>query len=186
MTRTILLILLLVASAGGLIAISLNLNPQPKEQISIPRPIAETTLSLTTPKASASGTLTSDVVINTYGNKVTGVQIELSYDTEALSGFDIKPGTFFSTNSVELLKKIDSETGKISYALGNGLGQKGIQGQGVVATLTFRKLKTTGMTSIVFDPKTLVSAESLSQSVLRSSTGTNFDLSTPVSSPSAK
>lgn len=185
MTRTVLLILLLIVSAVGLVALSLNLNP--KEEVTMaPKSLAETTLNLTAPKASASGTLTSDVVINTYGNKVTGVQIELSYDPELLGSFEITQGAFFSANSVELLNKIDTKTGKISYALGNGLGQKGIQGQGVVATLTFRPLKTVGLTSINFDPKSLVSAEGLSQSVLRQALGTNFDLSTFTASPSAK
>lgn len=174
MRRTILLILLLIASAAGLLALSLNTNQTPKE--TVPVVVAETTLSLTSPRASESGTLTSDVVINTHGNKVTAVQLEFSYDPKVLGSFELKPGTFFSS-SVELLNKVDKQNGKISYALGNGLGQKGVQGQGVVATLSFTKLKLIGTTSISFLPKSLVSSQGISKSVLNSATGVNFDLS---------
>lgn len=178
MRRTLLLILLLVIAIVGLLALSINTNPVAKE--TAPETIAQTVLSITVPRINPDGTLSSDVLINTNGNKVTAVQLELSYNTADLGNFDVKQGTFFKINSVELLKRIDTDNGKISYALGNGLGQTGVQGTGVVATLTFTKIKTVGITSISFNPKTLVTAEGASKSVLRASLSTKFDLS-PVS-----
>ncbi len=184
MSRTLILILVLILSAVGLLALSLNNKPEPATIVA-PVSIAQSTLSLTTPKASASGTLTSDVVINTNANKVTAVQLELSYNPKDINIVDVTPDLFFK-NPTELLKKIDSDNGRISYAMGVGLGQKGISGQGIVATITFTKLSTTGTTSIDFLAKSLVSAEGLAQSVLKTTLGTNFDLSTVYSSPSAR
>lgn len=174
MNRTFLLILLLIVSAVGLLALSLNLN---RTETPTPTPvsIAQTTLAMTTPIASTSGLLDSDISINTNGNSVTAVQIELSYDPKDLGSVDISPGTFFK-NPTELFKKIDAQNGRVSYAIGVSLGEKGATGSGVVATLSFSKFKTVGTTSISFLPKSLVTSEGISQSVLKSATGTTFDL----------
>lgn len=183
MNRTLILIIVLILSVVGLLFLSLKPQP-PKEEVTAPVSVAQTTLALTTPRASESA-FVSDVVINTRGNKATAVQLELSYNPEALTNVEIVPGTFFAT-AEELIKKIDTENGRISYALGVGLGQKGVMGQGVIATLSFSKLQTVGITSIDFAPKSLVSAEGIAISVLKETLGTNFDLSTSYSSPSAR
>lgn len=183
MKRTVILILVLVASIVGLLILSLS----PKKEASTivaPVPVAQTTLSLTTPKATSSA-MTTDVVINTRGNKVTAVQLELSYNPADITIIDATAGAFFKTPD-ELLKKVDSVNGRISYALGVGLGQKGISGQGIVATISFNRLKITGTTAINFTSKSLVSAEGIAQSVLKSTMGTKFDLSTAQSTPSAR
>lgn len=174
MNRTLLLILLLIVSAVGLVSLSLNTKPAPT--ISLPVSLAQTTIVLSTPVASTSGVITSDVLINTHGNIATAVQLEFSYSPNDLGNFDIKAGPFLK-QPVELFKKIDSDNGRVSYALGTGLGQKGTQGQGVVATISFTKLKTAGTTSISFLPKSLVSAEGIAKSVLKSATGLTLDLS---------
>ncbi len=186
MTRTVLLIILLIAGVAGLLALSISPKqaPQPETQASV----AQTSLAVAAPKIDSLGNSSADIIINTQGNKVTAVQMEMTYDPQVLGNVDIKPGPFF-TNPTELLKKIGG--GKISYALGVGLGQKGVSGNGVVATISFIKLANTGKTSINFAPKSLVSAESIIQSVLRNTKGITFDLSTLIfetqpSTPSAK
>lgn len=184
MSRTLILILVLILSAVGLVALSLNNKPQSATTVA-PVVIAQSTLYLTTPRASVSGALTSDVIVNTNSNKVTAAQLELSYNPQDISVSSVLPGRFFQ-NPTELLKKIDPVNGRVSYALGVGLGQKGISGQGVVATVVFTKLKTAGITQIDFLAKSLVSAEGIAQSVLKSTLGTKFDLSTVYSTPSAK
>lgn len=173
MNRTLLLILLLIVSAAGLLALSLNTKPPPT--VSVPVSLAQTTIVLSAPIASTSGVLTSNVLINTHGNIANAVQLEISYNPNDLGNFDIKSGSFLK-NPVELLKKIDADNGRASYALGTGLDQKGTTGQGVVATITFSKLRTSGTTSISFLPKSLVSAEGVAKSVLKSATGVTFDL----------
>lgn len=176
MKRTILLIAILVFSVSALLALSLQTGQKSKEAAVQPSR-AETTLALTAPRiASGSGILTSDVVINTRGNKVTAVQLELSYNPKKLGYFSAATGKFFPKGT-ELLNKIDTENGKITYALGAGLGQKGIMGQGIVATLTFSRLVSTGTAEIKFDPKSLVTEEGNAQSVLQRATGTKFNLS---------
>lgn len=175
MNRTLILIAVLVIGVAGLLALSFNLQTQKTTQTS-PAAFAQTSLSLTTPVASVSGAVTSNILINTGGNKVNAVQIELSYDPNSLGGVDISPGSFIK-NPTEFLKKIDTQNGRVSYALGVALGEKGLQGSGIVATLSFTKLKTSGTTSIDFLPKSLVSAQEVAQSVLRTATGLRLDLS---------
>lgn len=174
MNRTIFLIILLVVSAAGLLALSLNLKPAPTT--TAPVSIAQTTLAMTTPAASASGVLESDIQINTNGNTTTAAQIELSYNPKDLGDVDIVAGNFFK-NPLELFKKIDDQNGRISYALGGSFGDKGIAGSGIVAKLSFKKLRTTGTTSVAFMPKSRVTSSGISQSVLRSATGLTLDLS---------
>ncbi len=174
MNRTLLLILLLIVSAAGLLALSLNLNNTPAPTPT-PVSVAQTTLVMSAPVASTSGLLNSDIRMNTISNTVTAVQIELSYDPNSLGSVDVAAGTFFK-NPTELFKKIDRVNGRVSYALGVGLGEKGVSGNGVVAKLSFSKLKATGTTSISFLPKSLVTSTGISQSVLKSATGLTFDL----------
>lgn len=173
MKRTILLIALLLFSVAGLLFLSLG-TPQNNQPI-VQEPVPQTVLSLTKPVASQSAMVTN-VLINTNGNKVTAVQLELSYNPQDLSDFKVEPGNFF-TDSVELLNKIDGENGKITYALGVSPGQIGKMGNGVLAKITFQKLKTFGTTEISFDPKSLVTVRESPKSVLRSATGIKFDLS---------
>lgn len=175
MSRTLLLILLLIVSAAGLLALSLNLN-RPASPAPAPVSIAQTTLEMSQPVASTSGLMSSDITINTRGNAASAVQVELSYDPKDLGSVDITAGPFYK-NPLELFKKIDSTNGRISFAVGVGLREKGVSGQGVVATLSFTKLKTVGSTSISFLPKSLVTSEGISQSVLKSATGLTLDLS---------
>lgn len=184
MNRTLILILILIFSVVGLLALSLSNKPQSATTV-VSVSLAQSTLSLTAPRASSSGVLTSDVLINTNGNKVMAAQLEFSYNPQDISINDITAGGFFK-GATELLKKIDTDNGRVSYALGVAFGQKGVPGQGIVATITFTKLKTTGTTQIDFLAKSLVSAEGMSQSVLRSTMGTKFDLSVTNSTPSAK
>lgn len=174
MNRTAVLILVLIIAVAGLLALSLN--SKPSSPPTIPSSVAQTTLRLTSPVASTSGVLTSNVLINTGGNKVTAVQLELSYNPNDLGSLDITPGAFIKTPT-ELLKTIDTNTGRISYALGIELSQKGVQGSGILATLSFTKLRASGLTTISFLPKSLVSAQGIAQSVLRTTTGVTFDLS---------
>jgi len=174
MNRTLFLILLLIVSAAGLMYLSLNTKPAPTT--SVPVSIAQTTLVMTPPVASTSGLLNSDIRVNTNGNTATAVQIELSYNPKDLGDVDITAGTFFK-NPLELFKKIDTQNGRVSYAVGVSLGDKGAPGNGVVAKLSFSKLKTTGTTSISFLPKSIVTSSGISQSVLKSATGLTFDLS---------
>ncbi len=169
--KTLLLVIGLVILTGVLLAISLY----SKGSSPIPSIIrndeennfAKTSLVLSEEvrKSSVSGVYELDVNIDSDDNEVTGIQLELSYDPKALGKVDIKPGSFLS-NPVVILKKIDTAKGKVSYMLGNQLGEPGVKGQGTVAVISFSK---TGNeeTFIDFLPQTLVTAQGVDQSVLK-------------------
>ncbi len=181
--KTLLLVVGLVILTGVLLFISLSQkNPsipgitrEEKEDTSF----AHTSLVLSEePRASSiSGVYEVDVIIDSEDNQVTGAQLELSYDPKVLGRVDIKPGTFLS-NPVVILKKIDNTSGRITYMLGNQLGDAGVKGKGIIATLSFSKLSSQE-TSIEFLPQTLVTAQGFDQSVLRET------VSTTISTPSA-
>lgn len=181
-TRTLLLIFLLIAGVVGLLVLSINRTPQPSPTPA-PTPVsfAKTTLFLTLgevegPTATDSGKKV-DVNINTSENLVTAVQLELSYNPKDLMDVDIEASVFFQ-NPVVLLKNVDEKNGRVSYALGIAPGQSGVRGKGTVAVLTFNKNETSASTSttISFLPKTLVSAQGITPSVLKSETGITFSL----------
>lgn len=127
--------------------------------------------------ASSSGEKTSysiPITISSNNNKVTSVQLEISYSPQALWQISLIPGGFFP-KPVSLLSQIDENNGRISYAIGNEPSTEGIEGKGVVAILTFQaKSQFKGNTRILFLPKTLVLAERSNQSVLRQATSTQI------------
>lgn len=186
--KTLLLITLLVLITIALV--SAAVSPQQTQSpttggttVTKPSPVspAQTTLALSpSPVVVDKGASSSavNVVMDTKENKATAVQLELSYNPKAVDVVDVTPGTFFS-NPVVLLKTIDRTEGRVSYALGiapTGVAQ---QGEGVVVTLMVRPVQgaTITQTQLSFLPKTLVTAEGVTTSVLKSSTGTNVVLS---------
>ena len=150
--------------------------PTPTVQQPTSPSYAHTTLRLTPPVNTPSlpNTYSTDVSIDTGGDKVTAAQLELSYDPKVLTNVQIKPGTFIQ-NPVVLLKKVDEANGRISLAIGIPLGQAAPTGSGIIATITFNEISTaTGSTILDFLPKTAVTAQGIAQSVLRTSTGSLF------------
>lgn len=180
--RTIILIIVLLAVTLGLLAIALApKKPVPPEEKVGARPAptyAHTTLKISAPVNTGSDVYSSTVRISTGDNKdITGVQLELSFDKSKLQIVDIKPGSFFPTPTELLPKKFDNVNGTISYALIAGIGKDGAQGDGDVATITFREIGKAGdIAKINFEPKSLVTSSETDQSVLKTSTGTTFTI----------
>lgn len=174
--RTLLLILVLIGTVVFLLALSINTTQTPQETtvIATPSP-AQTVLSLSSPVATGAGKQI-DVNINTGNNKVTAVQLELEYNPDELTNVDIEPASFFE-NPVVLFKTINEKDGRVSIAFGVPPGQSGVTGSGTVANLTFNVATVSGQTTISFLPKTLVSAEGIAKSVLKSTIDVFFDLS---------
>jgi len=115
--------------------------------------------------SSSSGTI--DVNVDSGGDALTGVQLELSYDPLVLTSIQLTPAGFFDNSSV-LINKIDATNGKVSYAIvipPTGTAKKGA---GTVATLKFTaNVSVAKQTVIKFLPKSLATAEGLSKSVLK-------------------
>lgn len=184
--KTMLLVLGLVILTGVLLFISLSQKPSlfpsvaKKEEVNF----AKTSLSISEDvrTSSRSGTYEVDVNIDSSDNKVTGLQLELSFNPAVLTKVDIEPGDFL-TNPVVILKKIDSLNGRISYLLGGQIGEKGVSGRGTVAVISFSK---TGSeeTSIDFLPQTIVTAQGFDQNVLSETvSGIITSTSSPTISP---
>ena len=161
-------------------------TPTPKPSGATFPTYAHTTLALTPPVNNpALGSYTTDVNINTNQDKVTAVQLELSFDPKVLTNASVKIGPFIQ-NPVVLLKKIDQANGRISLAFGISAGQKGVSGTGTVATISFnQQAGAKGSTTIDFLPKTAVVAQGIAQSVLKQSVGSFFYLNQASSAPTA-
>lgn len=127
---------------------------------------AVTTLSIENTKKEKNGKYFSEVLINTNGNKVTSVQLELLLDSKLLKDFQIKEGNFFES-PVELIKKIDEKEGRITFALGAQSESEGMSGKAIVATIYYSPVSNKEIiTAINFLPKTEVSAQGFSASAL--------------------
>ena len=193
--RTLFLIfaLFIIVSVLLVIALYKPSNPKPVQTVIIPKePIEQTVLSFGEPVATSSSisnlTYTLAINIETGNNKAAAVQLELQFDPKVLTNVSIAPGVFFK-NPIVLLNQIDAKTGRISYAFGISPAEQGVNGKGIAATLTFEaKSGTPQQTSILFLPKTLVTAQGVAQTVLKTTTNALFTVGvvpsiTPSNSP---
>ena len=185
-TRTLILIIILLGVTALLLYIALapKKDKVTKELPASARYMKPTLAISSSPTAATSAagaeSFSTNVEISTGGNKVTAVQLELSFDPDKLTDLKVEPGPFF-TNSIELRNEVDNQKGTVSYALGS---QSGVSGQGVVATLTFREIGKVGdLTKIEFLPKTQVTSEETDQSVLKSATPAAFKIETSATPP---
>lgn len=181
--RTLLLIVVLILVTVGLVWLSVYTVPQQKPATVTKQPeivpFAKTTITLSSSPSATTvpNQYLLDAQIATADNKITAVQLELSYDPKALTKVDILPGDFIE-NPVVLLKDVDQKNGRISYTLGVKMGQPAVIGTGSIAKIQFSPLAGSNLTttSINFLPKSKVSAESQSKSVLKSALGTIINL----------
>ena len=170
LNKTNLLVAGLVLLTAVLLIISLtSQNPinLPGGSKDIKTGFANTSLAFSqTPRVgTSSGIYEMDINIDSKDNKVTGAQLELTYDPKVLENVDIRPGGFLD-NPVVIVKSVDETKGIIKFWLGNRIEEPGIKGDGTIAVISFSKLGA-GQTQINFLPKTSISAEGIDQSVLR-------------------
>lgn len=156
--------------------ITISSSPAPTSVIS---PNAQSALSLlpNPMELDATNIGAVDVNIETGGNEVTAVQIELKYDPSAITNIAIKPSKFF-TSPVELMKLIDTKNGRITYMIGISPAQNPVSGSGSVAQITFSKVRNTKLTSTEFKftkterSESIVTATGIEESVLRETVDT--------------
>ncbi len=192
--RTLFLIFSLFVITAVLLVLALYTpsSPKPAQTVTIPKePTEQTVLSFGQLLAATSSSLTTlnysiPVNIETGKNKVTAVQLELQFDPKVLTNVVATPGSFFK-NPTGFWNQIDAKTGRISYAFGIGLTDQSVMGKGIVATLTFAaKVRTPQQTSILFLPKTLVTAEGTTKSVLKQTSNIQIIVGEKTSTPSAQ
>lgn len=193
--RTLFLIFALFIITVVLLMMAIYQPKPPKTAQITPTPnefVAQTILTFGNPSLASSSAksfqsevlnYTVPIGISTGKNKVTAIQLELQYDPLLLTNIEVVPGPFFTKPAI-FLNQIDNKTGRISYAF--GIATAGVQGTGIAATLSFSvKSKTPEKTAIIFLPKTLVTAEGTSQSVLKETFIGKFILGIDNSTPSA-
>lgn len=192
--RTLFLIFALFIITFVLLLMALYQPSAPKttQTATVPKePVAQTILSFGSPLAATSSSSTTlnyslPINITTGKNQVTAVQFELQYDPQILTNVVVVPGSFFANPQV-LLNQIDAKTGRITYAFGIGPTGQGVVGQNIAATLNFSvKAATTKQTAILFLPKTLVTAEGISTSVLKQTVNSLFTVGGKSSTSSAQ
>ncbi len=193
--RTLILIgvLAIVTAILIYIAVSPKKTPPPPAQTMVtPTPVSIATAHLTMNPLSVNATPSAtsvDVVLESGASKITAVQLEISYDPKLLTNVDITPistATSLLPGSVVLLKTIDTTKGLISLAIAVPPTAKAISGTGPVATIKFRSNSSIqATTSLAFLPKTLVTAEGVSASVLKDSIGATVFIQPATTAPAA-
>lgn len=186
-TLGLIVILLILTVVLVFVALSTKQSSQPAptttSQAPSPTPTlvpGRTSLSLSPDpiQVSPSGSATVNVMIDTGGDQVRSVQLEIAYDPKAVTNVSLKPGTFFTNPNVLPVGGVNQATGRITYAIVPGSFSETKVGTGVVATLTFTPLLSAAnpSTTISLLDKSLVSGQARGQNVLIKTTGTKVML----------
>ncbi|HVZ58461.1 MAG TPA: cohesin domain-containing protein [Patescibacteria group bacterium] len=119
-----------------------------------------------------------NVMIDTGGDEVRSVELEIAYDPKVLTGMTIKPGTFFPNPTVLPVGGVNTTTGRITYAITPSAFKDSAKGKGIVATLSFYPVlnASSPSTQISILSKSLVSGNVRGQNVLVKSSGTQVTL----------
>jgi len=190
--KTLGLIVLLLILTIVLVVVALNTKrtstppTQTTKPSATPSPLAPGHASLTLspnpvyPATGSTSATTVDVLIDTGGDNVRSVQLEIAYDPKAITNVSLKPGTFFSNPSVLPVGGVNQNTGRITYAIVPNSFSEAKNGTGVVATLTFTPILSTAnpVTDITLLDKSLVSGQARGQNVLIKTSGTRVMLKT--------
>ncbi|CAN5199546.1 hypothetical protein BH09PAT1_BH09PAT1_5720 [soil metagenome] len=189
--KTLGLILILLALTVILIFVAISTKqqtptqPTSNSQTLTPTPTlapGHTSLSLSpdpvTITGAGSNSATVNVLIDTGGDQVRSVQLEIAYDPKAITNVSLKPGTFFTSPNVLPIGGVNASTGRITYAVVPGSFSETKTGTGIVATITFTSLLNTTVpsTSISLLDKSLVSGQARGQNVLIKTLGTKVVL----------
>lgn len=185
--KTLILVIALVFITIVLFVIALQSSNNPQmvqapsptqsaemQAVNVPTEVPKNTVLTLNPSniQVVSGTRGSaDVNIDTGGDEVTAVQLEIAYDPNFIGNIQIKPGNLF-TNSVELINKNDVENGRYTFAFGITPNSTPIQGTGSAAVITFTAKNQPGQTTqLGLLPSSLITARGISNSVLKSAEG---------------
>lgn len=198
--KTVILICILTVITAALLYAAIV--QQPKTSPLVAKSVqkvspAHTVLSLVSASSTTSSQFnkTLNLLADPHGNKVNGIQVELSYDPTTITNVAITPGQFFS-HPVILFHTIDKTNGRISYVIAPGLSDGLATQSGTVATLVLTlNPQATSSTTLHFLPKTKVTQEGTLESVLKSALDLKLTFSRPTyvpvniffpASPSAK
>ncbi|HVZ11889.1 MAG TPA: hypothetical protein VG965_02575 [Patescibacteria group bacterium] len=181
--QTTILIVILAVVTGVLIFLALtnqNLKFANNNQATTPTPTpvkktAKVYFNPTTVEGGAAP-VSVDMMVDTGGSPIAGVQAELQYDPNVLSAVKVVPAvdatSFFGTNSTILFNDVKATTGRVSYVIAIPAGQSGKSGVGKIGSLVFERAPgaTALSTTVTFLDKTLVTMLNVNSSVLNTTT----------------
>lgn len=129
-------------------------------------------LSFSPSEIQSTGGLTrADIIADTGGSEIAGIQVELQYDPKKITNVTILPATtnsLFGKNGQELIKEVRQDAGRISYAIVIDQTAPEVKGIGNIATLQFQALQgTSGSTQITFLERSLATTLKTQQSLLK-------------------
>ncbi len=188
-TISLIVFLFIITEILLIIALRQNVNPNSNKVAIVPTPTPYAHSVLSFAPNTVNFTLGSSkpqvvaIQLNTGGNDVTGVQLEMSYVPSAFSQVTIANGLLFPNPFVIFPPKADTMEGTISFAYGITPAQTNQQheGYGTVALLTltpaFNPVDANGnkitQTQIKFLPKSLITAKGIDPSVMNKTTFNN-------------
>ena len=98
-------------------------------------------------------TFTIEIVVDPKGEEIYAVQYDLYFDPNLLNATSQTRGTFLSqdgTNTIEVINKINNTIGKVEYGE-TRTGKSGISNPGVVASISFEVIGTSGTSDLTLD-----------------------------------
>lgn len=139
------------------------------------KPTADTVLSFTKETIIVTDTTgKADIRIDTGANDVNFVQIQISYNSQALSDITFEKGDFLQNADV-LQNMVNKEKGLATYILSLPKKEKGMKGKGIVASLSFTTtLRDGDTTPLVFTNDTLVTNAHYASSLLKQTIDTKI------------
>lgn len=188
--RTLGLIIALLILTIILVIVALKTKNQPStttqttQSAATPTPVAgHTILSMSPNPVDTRPGLPStvEVMIDTHGDSVSAIQLEIAYDPKVLTNMSIKTGNFFPDAQTLPIGGVNQTTGRITFAVTPANLRDSKSGKGTVATLTFYPQASTSATTthITLLDKSLITSPGLgAQSILNSVSGTSVNLNT--------
>lgn len=157
-------------------------SPNNSTPSTTPTPVAGHTILSMSPNpvtALRGAPSTVNIMIDTKGDSIRAVQLEVAYDPKALTNVTIKPGDFFPDAQTLPVGGVNQTTGRITFAVTPANLRDSKSGTGTVDTLTFYPAAgATTSTPITLLDKSLVTSPGLgAQTVLRSVSGTTVIIS---------
>ncbi len=182
--KTTILIVILLLFTVGLVYIAIRTENQSPPDITeapaseediIPTINPQTDISFSPSSIDTSTATTAahivDVMVDTNGQNISGVELQLSYDPTVLANVSIAPteNNLFGENPGVLVNSVEPDLGRITFIIALGsLDAEEVSGAGTIATLRFNTLYSAlNSTEITVLPKTTVRTLQSTNSLLR-------------------
>lgn len=199
--RTLLLIIFLGVITTILLWVAFTTQPQKQNTTISQKPLASLTPTPTPAKAtliflpnsvslSASQSASFDIQLDSAGNTVTSVQLEISYNPAVLTNVQVQAPeatkNLFSPIQLITLRNVDRKNGEISFGFTIPRAAKAQKQSGVIATVSFTaNSPTQALSTLLFLPKTLVTQQGSNESILGDSLPATILIKGPLPTQSA-